>query len=113
MRPMPRHARVAVVFGVACATLAVIVGTHGHWQTLEVLLDLAPLVALALPLILGRYLGEGLIAACRERRSAHRPRARTSRVALRPAHRVRIHGGRLIAAALAGRGPPRPDIACA
>ncbi len=65
-----------------------------------------PVLLLALPLASGRYVGEaGLV------RLATRGRAPTPRVAsgVRPAlraPRVMARGGRLIAAALAERGPP-------
>jgi hypothetical protein len=112
MRPMPRRVRVAVALGIACATLAAVVGTRGSWPPIELFLDVAPLIALALPLLLGRYVGEKLIAACRERRAGHRCGREPRAAALRPAHRVRVSGGRLIAAALAERGPPRARLSC-
>jgi hypothetical protein len=74
----------------------------------EALLFLAPALLLALPLALGRFLGEDKLARLRAR---HRqPRARTATaICAVAASRVRTllpRGGALIAAALAKRPPP-------
>jgi hypothetical protein len=66
-----------------------------------------PAVALLLPLLAGRYLGEDRIAALAERREP--PPARVPRPAalrLPRAPRVLPRGGRLVAAGMALRGPP-------
>ena len=76
----------------------------------EALAYLAPALLLGLPLVAGRYPGERpLVRALAGRRA--RPR-RVPRCA-RPAARVFVltpRGGRLVAAALAGRGPPGPAL---
>jgi hypothetical protein len=70
------------------------------------LLYLAPALVLALPLVLGRYLGEEQLAglAGRPRAPRARPRARIST----PRDHVRVmhRGGRLVASAMAKRPPP-------
>ena len=72
----------------------------------------APLLLLLLPLLAGRYVGEASIARLagrlmpRRRRPDRAPAAPARRTA-----RVLPRGGRLIAAALADRGPPAPATA--
>ncbi|HEY6759704.1 MAG TPA: hypothetical protein VI318_09445 [Baekduia sp.] len=72
------------------------------------LLLLSPALVIALPLLAGRYVG----AATLERLAARRamPHRRVRAVAFAPPRRrpraSRARGGRLIAAALAERGPP-------
>jgi hypothetical protein len=73
------------------------------------LLLLSPALVLLLPLLAGRYLGEETLERLAARVAV--PRRRRARVvALAPHHRrphARVlRGGRLIAAALAERGPP-------
>jgi hypothetical protein len=70
-------------------------------------LFVAPALLLAVPLALGRYLGEGALAAgvARRRTATPRPR-RASRPSLRSARRAAPRGGRLIAFHLAKRPPP-------
>ncbi|MEA2366533.1 MAG: hypothetical protein QOE69_3410 [Thermoleophilaceae bacterium] len=68
----------------------------------------APLCALGLPLLAGRYLGEDALERLRERRSRPR-RARIAVARLGAVRRVAEafpRGGRLIAQGLAERGPP-------
>jgi hypothetical protein len=67
----------------------------------------SPALVLALPLLAGRYVGERRIARLAARLAA--PRVRAARVLLARlprAPRVLPRGGRLLAAALAERGPP-------
>jgi hypothetical protein len=70
------------------------------------LLYLAPALVLALPLVLGRYLGEEQLAelagASRARRAPLRARIPAPRGYVRVMHR----GGRLVASAMAKRPPP-------
>jgi hypothetical protein len=76
-------------------------------DALQVVLWFAPVLALALSMARGHYAGESLIDACRERRC--RPRRRIALVSQRipcDAVRSRVCRGRLIAHALAERGPP-------
>jgi hypothetical protein len=70
------------------------------------LLYLAPALVLALPLVLGRYLGEEQLAVLagtsRERVARVRERVSAPRGHVRVMHR----GGRLVASAMAKRPPP-------
>jgi len=97
----------------ALAFLAVVAG----WAVLEALtvghaglLYEAPALLLALPLVLGRYVGEERIAALGA--SAPTPRLRPARSAgsARAVARVMQRGGRLVASSLAKRPPP---VVCA
>jgi hypothetical protein len=68
----------------------------------------APVLLLLLPLLIGRYVGEDGLVRLAARSRAPRARATSSLPPmLRPA-RVLARDGRLIAAALAERGPPAP-----
>jgi hypothetical protein len=76
------------------------------------LLYLAPALVLALPLLLGRYVGEEQLVEL-----AARPPAATRRRALRVAGprsyaRVMQRGGRLVASGMAKRPPPRAALLC-
>ncbi len=73
---------------------------------LELLVYAAPLVLIGAPLLAGRYLGEDTLE--RLRRTPERPRRpRVSEVpGVRRAAVLLPRGGRLIAHALAERGPP-------
>jgi hypothetical protein len=90
------------VLGVAIALAETITGLDTG------LLLLSPALVLLLPLLAGRYLGEETL----ERLVARRARlARHARPASAPLPRPRpratlVRGGRLLAAALAERGPP-------
>jgi hypothetical protein len=94
----------------AAATAAVLLLgiLAGH---VELVAYLAPLLALGIPLVAGRYLGEDALERLRERRGAER---RRSAVVLRQGPRRAAawfpRGGRLIAQALAERGPPAPAL---
>ena len=75
------------------------------------LLLLSPALLLALPLLAGRYVGErGLVRLARRARPRLR-RLRPARVPRPWPRAVAVRGGRLIAAALAERGPPRLLVA--
>jgi hypothetical protein len=70
------------------------------------LLYLAPALVLALPLVLGRYLGEEQLAELAGASRARRARVR-SRISTPLGHvRVMHRGGRLVASAMAKRPPP-------
>lgn len=77
------------------------------------LLYLAPLVAVALPLLAGRYVGEERIVQLarspRQRRPHHAPRL-AAPAAVRRAAGALPRGGRLIASSLAVRPPPVPVL---
>ena len=80
------------------------------WGLTEPLAYAGPLLAMLLPLLAGRFVGEDRIArlAARTRRRARRPQVLVARPAwLRVAPSV-PRGGRLIACGLAVRPPPLP-----
>lgn len=70
------------------------------------LLLLSPAVVLAVPLLAGRYLGERRLERLVARRTPRRPRPASSRAPRTRPRTTCARGGRLIAAALAERGPP-------
>jgi hypothetical protein len=77
------------------------------------LLLLSPALVLALPLLAGRYLGAEKLERLAGRREPTRRPVRAASAPL-PRRRPRagsVRGGRLIAAALAERGPPRLTVA--
>jgi hypothetical protein len=67
-----------------------------------------PALLLLLPLLAGRYVGEAGLVRLAGRRGVPRRRTPERLGARRRAPRVLPRGGRLIAAALAERGPPAP-----
>lgn len=99
-----RDQRLLALSAAVVAALACLLALAGHP---ELLAYAAPLLVLALPLALGRYLGEETLERLRSR-----PRRRTRHPRLsaqRPAGRVHAlvpHGARLITHSLAERGPP-------
>lgn len=94
---------------VACAeTLAPL---HGAGTGL---LFLAPALILALPLLAGRYVGEDAVVALVAGVRLRRRRRATAGLAARLQRAPRVlavRGARLLAAALAERGPPAPAAA--
>lgn len=80
---------------------------------LDTLLHLVPLLVLLVPLLRGRFVGEGTIEKMRDRAASRerRPRAEgtVGRPRLSPAPLPR--GGRLIATSLAVRPPPSQALA--
>jgi hypothetical protein len=92
----------------ATAAALLLAALTGH---LELAAYFAPLCALALPLVAGRYLGEDALERLRERREPARRRSTVMpRSGLRRAATGFPRGGRLIADALAERGPPLPAL---
>jgi len=75
------------------------------------LLYLLPAILLCLLLLGGRYPGERVLQRLRRPRPASTP---VARVELGPCRdsRPTLRGGRLIAARLAGRGPPLAAVRC-
>jgi hypothetical protein len=72
------------------------------------MLLLSPALVLLLPLLAGRYLGEETLERLAARVALPRRRARPASAGI-PRHRPRatlVRGGRLLASALAERGPP-------
>jgi hypothetical protein len=70
------------------------------------LLYVAPALALALPLVLGRYVGEDQLAELAGTSRPPRPRVRSRISTPRGYVRVMYRGGRLVASAMAKRPPP-------
>jgi hypothetical protein len=70
---------------------------------------LAPALLILLPLLSGRYPGDEALArvALRRARPSRRPPPAAPPLRRRPAGALLPRGGRLVAASLAGRGPPR------
>jgi hypothetical protein len=100
-----------ILLGLAALTLLFAVVQSATGISADVLLA-APALILLLPLLAGRYLGEDRIA--RLSASMARPRRRFASVLAaepRRAPRVLARGGRLIAVALAQRGPPSYQLA--
>jgi hypothetical protein len=97
-----------LVLGVLTVAFAVVQSLTG--LNPDVLLA-APVLLLLLPLLAGRYVGEdGLLRLAARARPRWARAASSARPALR-APRVVARGGRLIAVALAERGPPAPVLA--
>jgi uncharacterized protein YcnI len=106
MTPTSANSRLPV-FAAAVLLLVVIVALQFGFAESS-LLYLSPALLILLPLVFGRYPGERLLRAVidprRHRRTAAKPQRRHRRaVFLAPLPR----GGALLAAALAGRAPPR------
>jgi hypothetical protein len=98
LRPLLAIAVLGVV--VALADTVTGVGTG--------LLLLSPALVLLIPLLAGRYLGADALERLAARRTRHVRRVRPASAPL-PRRRPRttlVRGGRLLAAALAERGPP-------
>jgi hypothetical protein len=93
----------------AVALLGVVVAAAESVTGLDTgLLLLSPALVLLLPLLAGRYLGEETLERLAARVAAPR-RRRTPTAARLPRRRLRatlVRGGRLLASALAERGPP-------
>jgi hypothetical protein len=96
--------RLLIAAAVGTTALLALAAIAGH---MDVVAYAVPLLAVALPLVAGRYLGEEALERLRERRQpARRPAATGLLPAARRAALVFPRGGRLIAHALAERGPP-------
>jgi hypothetical protein len=101
---MPRRDRY-VLLALATLSLLLAVLQSATGLSPDVLLAV-PALLLLLPLLAGRYVGEDGLARLAGRRHAPRRRSPVSIGSRRRAPRVLPRGGRLIAAALAERGPP-------
>ncbi len=102
----PREQRLLLGAALATSVLLLVAALAGHT---ELVAYAAPLVVLALPLVAGRYVGEETLERLRERAAA-RPRVPHTAAAGGGARRGLVafpRGGRLIAHALAERGPPQ------
>jgi hypothetical protein len=102
---MPRRDR-HILLGLTLLSVALAVLQSVTGLSPDVLLAV-PAALLLLPLLAGRYVGEDGLARLARSRTALPPRRSPARIgARRRAPRVLPRGGRLIAAALAERGPP-------
>jgi hypothetical protein len=92
----------------ATAVALLLAALAGH---VELVAYVAPLLALGIPLVAGRYLGEETLERLRTRgEPAGRIRATALLGGARRAAASFPRGGRLIARALAERGPPVPAL---
>jgi hypothetical protein len=100
-----RDQRLLALSAAVAAALACLLALAGHP---ELLAYAAPLLVLALPLALGRYLGEETLdrLRARPRRRTRHPRLAAHRPAGRRVAALVPRGARLIAHSLAERGPP-------
>jgi hypothetical protein len=99
-----RDQRLLALSAAVVAALACLLALAGHP---ELLAYAAPLLVLALPLALGRYVGEETLERLRSpRRRARHPRLTAQRAAGLRLHALVPRGARLIAHSLAERGPP-------
>jgi hypothetical protein len=103
---MPRRDRYLLLalatLSLLLAVLQSVTGLSADW------LLAVPALLLLLPLLAGRYVGEDGLARLAGRAVAPRLRSPASLGTRRRAPRTLPRGGRLIAAALAERGPPAP-----
>jgi hypothetical protein len=106
---MPRRDQ-RLLLGLAALTLAFAVVQSATGISGDVLLA-APMLILLLPLLGGRYLGEDRIARLCAAVTPLRRRPPLARAHPERAPRVLARGGRLIAVALARRGPPALGLA--
>jgi hypothetical protein len=101
---MPRRDQ-RLLLGLAALTLLFALVQTATGISGDVLLA-APVLVLLLPLLAGRYVGEDGLARLTATLEPPRRRPALARIAPRRAPRVLARGGRLIAVALADRGPP-------
>jgi hypothetical protein len=101
---MPRRDR-HILLALAMASLAFAVVQSATGISPDVLLAV-PALMLLVPLLAGRYVGEDGLARLAGARAVPRRRTPSRLGARRRAPRLLPRGGRLIAAALAERGPP-------
>ncbi|MCK9247938.1 MAG: hypothetical protein M0P31_03045 [Solirubrobacteraceae bacterium] len=99
----PGHRRALLAVGAVAVVLAgLLVGGDGF-------LLAVPALFLFTCLLSGRYVGEAAVLRLRRRRA--RPTATAASTGTTRPATVAVRGGRLIAASLAGRAPPRPIAA--
>jgi hypothetical protein len=101
---MPRRDRY-ILLGLTLLSVALATAQTVTGLSPDVLLAV-PALLLALPLLAGRYVGEDGLARLAGRALVSRRRSPGTLGSRRRAPRVLPRGGRLLAAALAERGPP-------
>jgi hypothetical protein len=106
---MPRRDQ-RLLLGLAALTLLFALVQSATGISADVLLA-APALVLLLPLLAGRYLGEDGLARLTAALAPLRRRPAVTPLAPRRAPRLLARGGRLIAVALAHRGPPAAQLA--
>ena len=105
-----RDQRLLLFAALATSALVVLLALAGHP---ELLAYVSPLLVVALPLVAGRYVGEETLSRLRARVATPRRSRRPALAALPAGRRLFAlvpRGGRLIAHALAERGPPAPAL---
>jgi hypothetical protein len=102
---MPKRDQRMLLWGAAATSAVLLVCALAG--DVELVGYLLPLCVLAMPLLAGRYVGEDTLERLREGRTARRGRVAPAPLAgIRRAAAAFPRGGRLIAHALAERGPP-------
>jgi hypothetical protein len=102
-----RDQRMLLALAVGTSVLVVLAALAGH---AELIAYAAPLLVVALPLVAGRYVGEKRLRQLSSLAKPRQRRAPVARPALRRPAELVPRGGRLIAHALAERGPPVPAL---
>jgi hypothetical protein len=103
-----RDQRMLLLAALVTSVALVVATLAGH---AELLAYAAPLCLVALPLLAGRYIGEDALERLRESRTPPpHPVAAAIPVGVRRPATLFPRGGRLIAQALAERGPPAPAL---
>jgi hypothetical protein len=103
-----RDQRVLLFAAVATSAALLLAALAGH---AELVAYAAPLCVVALPLLAGRYVGEETLERLRERvEPARRQGAAPALPGARRSMAAFPRGGRLMAQALAERGPPAPAL---
>lgn len=102
-----RDQRLLALSAAVTAALACLLALAGHT---DLLAYAAPVLVVALPLVLGRYLGEETLERLRSRprRRTRHPRVVAQRAGGRRLGALVPRGARLLAHSLAERGPPVP-----
>ena len=103
-----RDQRLLLLAAVASSTVLLLAALAGH---VELAAYAAPLCAVVIPLLAGRYVGEDALDRLSRRRvRTHRRVAVALLGSVRRSAGSFPRGGRLIAQALAERGPPAPAL---
>jgi hypothetical protein len=102
-----RDQRLLLAFAVGTSVLVLLAALAGH---AELIAYTAPLLVVALPLVAGRYVGEGQLRQWSGPAPPRRRAVPAETVSVRRPAELVPRGGRLIAHALAERGPPLPAL---
>jgi hypothetical protein len=108
LQTMPgRDQRMLFAFAAGTSALALLAALAGH---AELIAYAAPLLVVALPLVAERYVGESRLRRWSTPARPRRRHAPVETVSVRRLADLVPRGGRLIAHALAERGPPVPAL---